>query len=74
MPGQGHNLELDDHVPRRLRSEGALKDVFAMVKGYMSDQSFDSASFTLLPSKLCSEYRKLLQPDQQHQGGGASGT
>ena len=47
MPGQGHNLEVDDNVPRRLRSEGAMKDVFAMVKGYMSDQSL------IQPPLLC---------------------
>ena len=47
MPGQGHNLEVDDDVPRRLRSEGAMKDVFAMVKGYMSDQSL------IQPPLLC---------------------
>ena len=74
MPGQGHNLEVDDNVPRRLRSEGAMKDVFAMVKGYMSDQSLIQPPLLCYPRKLCSQYRKLLQPDQQHQGGGASGT
>lgn len=37
MPGGGHGLDLDEKVPRRLRSEGNARDVFCMVKGYMSD-------------------------------------
>ena len=34
MPG---HVQLDDHVPRRLRQEGKAKDVFALVKMQMSD-------------------------------------
>ena len=37
MPGQGHGIQTDDNVPRRLRTQGDLRDVFAMVKSYMSD-------------------------------------
>ncbi len=36
MPGQGHGLQKDERIPRRLRTEGDSKDVFAMVKSYMS--------------------------------------
>ncbi|CAL1162578.1 unnamed protein product [Cladocopium goreaui] len=37
MPGQGHGIQTDDNVPRRLRTQGDLRDVFAMVESYMSD-------------------------------------
>ncbi|CAK9042286.1 Uncharacterized protein SCF082_LOCUS24342 [Durusdinium trenchii] len=37
MPGGGYGMALDEHVPRRLRSDGNAKDVFCMVKASMSD-------------------------------------
>ena len=47
MPGQGHNIQTDENLPRRLRAEGNSRDVFAMVKGYMSDRTL------IQPPLLC---------------------
>eukprot|EP00435_Cladocopium_sp_Y103_P064647 s2356_g26.t1 len=32
LPGQGYNLQLEDILPRRLRSEGNARDIYCMVK------------------------------------------
>ena len=37
MPGNGHGLDLDEKVPRRLRRDGCNRDVFCMVKQTMAD-------------------------------------
>ena len=39
MPGQGHGIQVEENVPRRLRSAGDARDVFAMVKLTMSDDT-----------------------------------
>ena len=49
MPGNGVGLDLDDKVPRRLRMEGNAKDVFAMVKGAMSDGHLIQAPILVYP-------------------------
>lgn len=49
MPGQGHGLQLDENLPRRLRSEGSLRDVFAMIKSYMSDRSLTQPPLLVYP-------------------------
>ena len=49
MPGQGHGLQLDQNLPRRLRSEGSLRDVFAMIKSYMSDRSLTQPPLLVYP-------------------------
>ena len=52
MPGAGHGLDLDDHVPRRLRSEGSNKDVFCMVKAKMSDESLAQRPLLVYPESF----------------------
>ena len=52
LPGQGHNLEMDENVPRRLRMGGSLKDVFAMVKGFMSDQELIQPPLCVYPESF----------------------
>jgi len=49
MPGGGVGIEMDDNVPRRLRSEGRSKDVFAMVKAAMSDQVLSQPPILVYP-------------------------
>lgn len=55
MPGQGHGLQLDDAVPRRLRSEGQAKDIFALVKLSMSDGELCQPPLLVLPHSLLSD-------------------
>ena len=52
LPGQGHNLQMDENVPRRLRMGGSLKDVFAMVKGFMSDQELIQPPLCVYPESF----------------------
>ena len=54
LPGQGHNLQTDENVPRRLRMGGSLKDVFAMVKGFMSDQELIQPPLCVYPESFLS--------------------
>lgn len=49
MPGQGHNLQLEEHVPKRLRSEGHGRDIFALVKLAMSDSELWQPPLLVLP-------------------------
>ena len=37
LPGQGHNIQKDERLPKRLRHGGDLSDVFCMVKATMAD-------------------------------------
>lgn len=62
MPGQGHGLDLDQNIPRRLRSEGNLRDVFGMVKGFMSDQHLIQPPLLVYPeSFLASSEHYFIQ-------------
>ena len=49
MPGAGVGLDLDERVPRRLRSEGNAKDVFACVKASMSDETLIQPPILVYP-------------------------
>lgn len=52
MPGQGHALQKDENLPKRLRAEGADCDVFAMVKSYMSDTSLSQPPLLVYPASF----------------------
>lgn len=52
MPGQGHGLQMEDNVPRRLRACGNGKDVFAMVKLTMSDSALSQPPLLVYPQSL----------------------
>lgn len=52
MPGSGMGLELDQRIPRRLRSDGSARDIFAMVKGFMADQTLIQPPTLVLPHSL----------------------
>ena len=49
MPGNGHGLDLDERVPRRLRREGCTRDVFCMVKQTMSDDHLAQPPLLVYP-------------------------
>ena len=52
MPGNGAGLELNEKVPRRLRSEGQNRDVFCMVKATMSDDHLSQPPTLVFPHKF----------------------
>eukprot|EP00435_Cladocopium_sp_Y103_P069103 s569_g32.t1 len=52
MPGGGVGLDLDERVPRRLRSEGNSRDVFACVKASMSDQTLIQPPILVFPQSF----------------------
>ena len=52
MPGQGCNLQLDENLPRRLRSCGNSKDVFGLVKLSMSDQELSQPPLLVHPESM----------------------
>lgn len=60
MPGGGVGIEMDDNVPRRLRSEGRSKDVFAMVKAAMSDQVLSQPPILVYPHSYLPATQSLV--------------
>ena len=52
MPGQGHQLQLEDNLPRRLRSCGNGRDIFAMVKLSMSDRELCQLPLLVHPESM----------------------
>ena len=52
MPGQGHGLDLDERVPKRLRSEGSARDIFCMVKALMSDDHLCQPPILVYPDSF----------------------
>lgn len=67
MPGQGYNLQLDDNLPRRLRSSGNGRDIFAMVKMSMSHDVLSQPPLLVYPHMLLSNteafFNKVNQAD-----------
>ena len=49
MPGHGHNISMDDHLPKRLRQSGNGKDVFCMVKARMACTSLSQPPLLVYP-------------------------
>ena len=49
MPGQGHNISMRDHLPKRLRMSGNGRDVFCMVKQRMSSTSLCQEPLLVYP-------------------------
>lgn len=49
MPGQGHNISLNDHLPKRLRMSGNGRDVFCMVKQRMASTSLCQEPLLVYP-------------------------
>lgn len=49
MPGQGVGIEKDERVPKRLRGDGQSRDVFALVKQYMSSECLSQPPLLVFP-------------------------
>lgn len=52
MPNGGVGISTDEQVPRRLRSQGNRKDVFAMVKANMADTILSQPPLLVYPESL----------------------
>ena len=52
MPNGGVGIETEENIPRRLRAEGNRRDVFAMVKGNMSDLRLIQPPLLVWPESL----------------------
>ena len=52
MPHGGINIEKEENIPRRLRSEGNRKDVFALVKTNMADTCLQQPPLLVWPQSL----------------------
>lgn len=52
LPGQGNGLQLEETIPRRLRSDGNGRDIFAMVKLSMSDGILSQPPLCVYPQSL----------------------
>lgn len=60
MPGNGHGLDLDEKLPRRLRTDGNAKDIFAMVKSSMSDTHLIQPPLLVYPSAYVSATQSFI--------------
>ena len=60
MPGQGHGLQLDQHVPPRLRSCGNSRDIFAMVKANMSDDKLSQPPLLVYANSFLSSTERFF--------------
>lgn len=52
MPNNGFGITTEENVPRRLRGQGDRRDIFALVKGYMSDTSLVQDPLLTWPQSL----------------------
>ena len=61
LPNQGIDLELVDRVPRALRSDDSMDDVFVMVKERMASDSLSQPPLLVLPGCLLQKSRDMLK-------------
>lgn len=59
MPAGGVGLAKDERVPPRLRSQGNGRDVFAMIKGNMSDASLIQPPLLVWPESLVGDVERF---------------
>ena len=52
MPNNGLGITTEENVPRRLRGQGDRRDIFALVKGFMSDTSLVQDPLLIWPQSL----------------------
>ena len=52
MPHNGAGIETEERVPRRLRGQGDRRDIFALVKGNMSDTTLIQPPLLVWPESL----------------------
>ncbi|CAK9021468.1 Uncharacterized protein SCF082_LOCUS15362 [Durusdinium trenchii] len=63
MPRQGHDIDKDERLPRRLRCEdydSRRLDVFALIKQTMAEQALSQNALLVLPQTLLSETEAFL--------------
>ena len=52
MPGGGYGIDMDENIPRRLRSEGSAKDIFALVKTSMASPTLSQKPLLVYPQSF----------------------
>ena len=63
VPRQGHDIDKDERLPRRLRCEdydSRRLDVFALIKQTMAEQALSQNALLVLPQTLLSETEAFL--------------
>ena len=61
LPNQGSDLALSDRVPRALRSEDVMDDVFCMVKERMATDGLCQAPLLCLPGSFLQQSQQMLR-------------
>jgi len=61
LPDQGNSLELSDRVPRALRADNAMDDVFCMVKAKMADDGLSQSPLLVLPGAFLEQSKRFLK-------------
>lgn len=61
LPQQGAELEVKDRVPRAMRGQDTLSDIFVMVKEYMASPGLSQPPRLAVPGALRSEAEKVLR-------------
>ena len=60
MPGQGHGIQFEENLPRRLRCDGDARDVFAMVKLTMSDDILCQPPLLVYPHAMLNSTERFF--------------
>ena len=61
LPDQGQSLELSDRVPRALRADNVMDDVFCMVKAKMAGDGLSQSPLLVLPGNFLEQSKRLLK-------------
>lgn len=61
LPNQGRDLELSERLPRALRTDNSMDDIFAMVKERMASDSLSQAPLLVLPGCLLQQSQNMLK-------------
>lgn len=61
LPDQGRQLELSDRVPRAMRADNTMDDIFCMVKEKMASDGLCQAPLLVMPGVLIEKSRDLLK-------------
>lgn len=60
LPDQGKGLELSERMPRAMRADSGLDDVFAMVKERMASDTLSQPPLLVLPGNLLQQSKNML--------------
>ena len=61
FPNQGRDLELSERLPRALRTDNSMDDIFVMVKERMASDSLSQAPLLVLPGCLLQQSQNMLK-------------